>query len=56
MDNGESARAWEIKNKGNQFRRKNNIKIFDKIRNGSGHQDGIKLTAAIKKKREQEHI
>ena len=50
MDNGESARAREIKNKGNQFRWKNNIKIFDKIRNGSGHQDGIKLTAAIKKK------
>ena len=24
--------------------------MFDKIRNGSGHQDGIKLTAAIKKK------
>ena len=58
MDNGESARAREIKNKGNQFRWKNNIKIFDKIRNGSGHQGGIKLTAAIKKKkkREQEHI
>ena len=49
MDNGESARAREIKNKGNQFRGKNNIKIFDKIRNGRGHQDGIKLTAAIKK-------
>ena len=56
MDNGENARAREIKNKGNQFRWKNNIKILDKIRNGRGHQDGIKLTAAIKKKREQEHI
>ena len=51
MDNRESARAREIKNKGNQFRWKNNIQIFDKIRNGSGHQGGIKLTAAIKKKK-----
>ena len=51
MDNRESAREREIKNKGNQFRWKNNIQIFDKIRNGSGHRGGIKLTAVIKKKK-----
>ena len=54
VDNRERARAGEIKNKVNQFRWKNNIKIFDKIRNGSSHQGGIKLTTALKKKKKKE--